>query len=483
MLSGKAKAGPSVPSLQYQARLLAQTLIQEITLNPPASTKKDFELLPEVPLRKDLDFRQTGGVDVPKATLGQNISANEGSEFFCSGHGEFALGSGTDIDHVFSYSKIRERQVELLKFLNSDLDFANIFIKEPGIDNFFDITAGTVQATRYFFKQCYNAIDNLMLLCHACNVKKSGADPLPSFEEKIFFGPEFIEDMQDRPDVGPKEGIIFPRVYATASKECSIKLGGIVFSFYAGDDGVGLGEFARNWFFETSESVLKIHREFKEVNFAALKKDLGTVRSMMLSGPTEESKKILERLCSSIPILFSVYQVFTKISASTSTSDSEDSSGKRGQQEDAERAMIAVVRLAHVIKKIKKRCKDYFGEDASKGISTLCRDLNRGEAIQIDEWRSICSYLEHFLKSGMDDGKKSIEAAKKMLAEQHIIYAKSVRLASSEAKVQEQEQTIAGLAARMDQLALELEREKVRTESDITSEPKRKVANSGNFGM
>lgn len=77
--------------------------------------------------------------------------------------------------------------------LNKDKKFAESMMKLRGMDKFFVEVEGKFYGTLFFYELYFNDIENIWLICSACNLGKSNHDPIKWLKEQWLFGPEFID--------------------------------------------------------------------------------------------------------------------------------------------------------------------------------------------------------------------------------------------------------------------------------------------------
>jgi len=128
-------------------------------------------------------------------------------------HGEYVRPSGTDGEHAMPFHDIKNNQTQLIDYLNdaANKQFADDFLKEPGINEFFrrDPNDKKIKGTGYFYKLCYNNPSNLWLLCHACNIEKTDSEVLEWFKKQENFGEPFTEALEK--DGSLRMGLIFKK--------------------------------------------------------------------------------------------------------------------------------------------------------------------------------------------------------------------------------------------------------------------------------
>jgi hypothetical protein len=233
-------------------------------------------------------FQIHSGMAAPMAVLGpqnsdsQDLSTME--EIFCSVHGDFVLVSGTDIEHGLPYALIKNRQQQLLDFLNSskNSEITNGLLQNKQMQGFFRRNPQTkaIEMSRYFGLICYNNIKNLWLMCHACNTKKNNKDPIKWFRDQKYFGDDFIKDIEQKG--GVCRGIIFDQIGGKLVG--AIEMGKGSTNIYAG--GTGLGAYANQWFKQHRGEIENLYRVFHN----EIQRDLRKVVDTAVLKPLKEGQ-------------------------------------------------------------------------------------------------------------------------------------------------------------------------------------------------
>lgn len=115
----------------------------------------------------------------------------------CLAHGDYVQVESLEADHVHAKSDIIARQMSLVNKLNTEPDFAEFVMKLDGINKFFVHIGGTYYGTLYFYELYFNDIDNIWLICGACNKHKSDKDPIAWFENQWPYGKEFFDYLSE----------------------------------------------------------------------------------------------------------------------------------------------------------------------------------------------------------------------------------------------------------------------------------------------
>ena len=121
----------------------------------------------------------------------------------CIAHGDYVKVEALQSDHLLAKERIRQRQVELVEKLNADPEFATFIMKQPGMDKFFigipdqaDPSKVIYYGTVFFYQVYFNDIDNIWLICQACNLHKSNEETVDWIQKQWLYGDEFVEYLQ-----------------------------------------------------------------------------------------------------------------------------------------------------------------------------------------------------------------------------------------------------------------------------------------------
>jgi hypothetical protein len=146
MVDITAASGSSSAATRANAKHVAKALAEELEWPTPMEQHIKDQMVSdfydkEPPDRSDLGFQTKKNANprltsTPKAVDFEKMG-DCSNDMFCPAHGEFARLSGTDIEHAMPFEKIKERQKAFLKFLNKDKAFADSFVKELGVGDFF----------------------------------------------------------------------------------------------------------------------------------------------------------------------------------------------------------------------------------------------------------------------------------------------------------------------------------------------------------
>jgi hypothetical protein len=123
-------------------------------------------------------------------------------------HGDYVLVEALQADHMQAAEHIQHRQKELIDKLNEDNKFANFLMQQPGMGKFFVQVDGKYYGTVFFYELYFNDIDNIWLICNACNLHKSDEDTLSWLQEQWAYGPEFLDHLSKLQLAGDKAGIL-----------------------------------------------------------------------------------------------------------------------------------------------------------------------------------------------------------------------------------------------------------------------------------
>lgn len=157
----------------------------------------------------------------------------------CVIHGDFIQIEAAQSDHLQPIQKIIQRQQYLINRLNEDKDFANEIMELPNMEDFFVSFNGKILGTKLFYDFYYNDIDNIWLICQACNLHKSSESPIKWLEEKWLYGKQFQQHVKDLGGV-QNDGIL-------------IKIA-----------GKGLAEVAIEWFWKNQSRYIENIKNLRE---------------------------------------------------------------------------------------------------------------------------------------------------------------------------------------------------------------------------
>ncbi len=120
-------------------------------------------------------------------------SATGGSLVPCIAHGDYVKVESLESDHVQPKETILKRQQKLVAKLNEDSQFAEFLLTRPGMNKFFVNYKGKYYGTLLFYELYFNDIDNIWLICDACNSGKSNSDVFDWFKSQWLYGEEFLD--------------------------------------------------------------------------------------------------------------------------------------------------------------------------------------------------------------------------------------------------------------------------------------------------
>lgn len=120
----------------------------------------------------------------------------------CIAHGDYVNVESLQTDHAQAKEEIQKRQQAIVARLNNDIRFANFVMSLEGIDKFFVKVGDKYYGTLYFYELYFNDIDNLWLICGACNLHKSNQESLAWFKDQWLYGDEFLDYVGRLSDTG-----------------------------------------------------------------------------------------------------------------------------------------------------------------------------------------------------------------------------------------------------------------------------------------
>jgi hypothetical protein len=110
----------------------------------------------------------------------------------CIAHGDYVDVESLQVDHAQAKEDIQQRQQVLVALLNDDPEFARFVMQLDGMNKFFVKVDEIYYGTVFFYDLYFNDIDNLWLICGACNLHKSNEDAVSWFRDQWLYGDEFI---------------------------------------------------------------------------------------------------------------------------------------------------------------------------------------------------------------------------------------------------------------------------------------------------
>lgn len=162
------------------------------------------------------------------------INTQNKEHVICMAHGDMVQIEALQADHADSADAILARQEILVEKLNENREFAEQVMAQPDSEKFFALINGKYQGTQYFYERYYNDINNIWLICQACNLHKTNKDPKDWFLQNKMFGEAFLKYIDDLGGL-KGEGLILK----------------------VGDNHKGLAETAISWFQEKQADFLK----------------------------------------------------------------------------------------------------------------------------------------------------------------------------------------------------------------------------------
>jgi hypothetical protein len=111
----------------------------------------------------------------------------------CIVHGDYVKVEALSADHMQAKSEIMRRQKALVDKLNNESEFAEFVINQEGMDKFFVKIDEQYYGTLFFYELYFNDIDNIWLICDACNREKAAQETLTWLKEQWLYGQEFLD--------------------------------------------------------------------------------------------------------------------------------------------------------------------------------------------------------------------------------------------------------------------------------------------------
>lgn len=485
---------PTPQELQNLGQRAAISLIKEMRFLGKLKNEEKLNELLDLPRRDELGFQVIKGKDAAKSDQAKgNFSAELVGLRFCIADGEVQRVNMMDIDHTVPFKYIYAKQEALLSYLNdpNNTGFTEGFLKATAsidskkisISDYFGRNAanGVVQGTRRFFRLCYNDIDNLLLICHACNIQKGASDSLEWFrKQEPFLGEHFVKAVNEAG--GLHDGIIVKKVCkATSDPGDILKIGEFNCRLHDGE-GKGLGEFVNDWFESENpgyaqdvvEAYKSIWLELKEIYELQLRSKTSDdekrrkdtqVASIKLTSMIEAQIKVIEER----------YQLTTtadvNIPSQSSHSSGDDSIDCKGRIDEVNYKIKQVLSYMHGLKKIQAiiAANDYaiatrenkielYSYYRTLGIREL--DLQKQEKFFNEIVAILQKHYSEKQKFSIDDIKQTIkEVAKK--------YSLSLQLEEALTREAEKDKEIVRLRTE-----LENEKKRSRPQSDICDNAK-----------
>ena len=407
------------------ARVFLEELHTDDLPEPRQSDKNRWikELCSEVPQRGGkIGFQEKEGQDVSKWAFSPAIAADPSEEeckrLFCMVHGEFVPSGCTASEHAYPYAKMRENQQRVLNYLNlpENRDIADIFLQCKDIEDYIrrDDADGRVKGSIYFYKRCYNIMDNLFLMCQGCNGSKGDKEPLNWFvAQEIYFGEPFVEHVNGIG--GLQEGILLPRIYreneqylrVQFSEETSVMLPSTE------SNAKGLGVVIRDWLFKHYGAIFKEHREFYINNFNPLKNHLEYLGSLLVSGNEDSAKQAAReqvKLRKDMKTLAIVqrhilgesknylYQKQVAPILGGHSSSSENSQVDEFENTDAIESYVSGKLARHSTHKLRSVIRAIYGEEFASSVYTLIKTLRATQPkLPGDSWVNIFTYFCEYM--------------------------------------------------------------------------------------
>lgn len=129
----------------------------------------------------------------------------------CLVDGDYVDLQSLALDHLMPKARIRERQESLVTKLNVEPDgeFTKAVMELPGINKFFvkaqmqEDKKPKYYGTVFFYELYFNDIDNLWLICQACNLKKSDQNTEEWLRAQWMYGDDFLDYIASQKEDSP----------------------------------------------------------------------------------------------------------------------------------------------------------------------------------------------------------------------------------------------------------------------------------------
>ena len=262
------------------------------------------------------------------------------------------------IEHATALAKFRQRQIDLLAFLNDPKNKAlsEAFLKEPNMAQLFDKdpSDSQIKGWRYFYKACYNNPQNLWLICATCNSEKSSGDFLKS-ANKDYFGDDFQEHVKKKNGTGDiQEGLLFDTVYEPSALDGTIDIGGRSVKLPDKQPMV-LGEFIRDWLTRFDGEV-DLRRVFESAINDVFKASLADYRAQL--GDEAAAERFQRRLEGDVEMAGVALKASVALHQDLSSSDEDTPKQKQGKQVRAKRGAEENIQKDHDIKVVEAFLED-----------------------------------------------------------------------------------------------------------------------------
>lgn len=492
---------------KIQGEELAKTLLHELTPSvltvAGVKTRQVKRLLDVPPTRDDLAFYKKDEEDAPKLVLRDSDIV---SDLFCMSHGDYTLQSGTDIDHATPFAVMRVRQEKLLDFLNSkdiNLEFLNGFLhcteqnkSLDTISDYFQCDAKDkkIKGTWYFHKLCYNDIENLTLMCHACNICKNSTDLitwLAHDDQEPFFGKAFLKDVEQCG--GVYDGVILQKVCKPSLQPLSlfdkyrikVNLAGYLeYTYYVTSIEyveIGLGRYVREWYYSRNQKFFEEQEDtFLRVS-QVLRAELVDSLQARAHGDelafTRLMRKFSQQTTEIVGLIAAMKDFFLqkiRDSSVESSSSSDDSQEAQMRQDQSRQEAVARNFKMHSMKKIKRFLENILDIPPDDFKSLWNQYSQQWVTNQsYDAVDHMCTDLFNKLMDKLLEQKKQIPDSKKIqitipaleeilktVYETHAranitvtqLAAKDETIAAKDEKIAAKDETIAALEAKIGQL-------------------------------
>lgn len=407
----------------FLGKELARVLLGELRsdgLPEPASHDRDRwikDLQKDIPKRGGvISFRTIEGQDAPKWEFAVHVASDPTQEdykrLFCMAHGEFIPSGDTASEHVYPYAHIRDNQQRLLNFLNADENkaIADSFLLYPHIAEYLRRDEnGVVSGTTYFYKQCYNIMDNLFLMCQSCNSSKGDNLPLSWFEgQRTYFGAPFIEHIDSLG--GLHEGILLPRVYREKDTDLPVQLSAQtrVRLPSAGIEARSLGIVVQEWFFDHYGEIFRDHQQFYTQNFEPLKAHLEHLGALLISENEDKVKeaakkqlKLRKEMKRLTAIQQSILARNASVASSNLSSQSTSSESSEVDQIDTQsitEAYISERQIGHATHNMRNIIRDMYDESLAKEIYAHIGELRKKKLkLPGSSWQNILAEFGYYM--------------------------------------------------------------------------------------
>jgi hypothetical protein len=283
----------------------------------------------------------------------------------CIADGDYVSVQSIEADHLQAKEEIMRRQIDLVDMLNDDPSFAEFVMNLDGMNKFFVKAQmpGDLEekyyGTLFFYELYFNDIENIWLICHACNHIKSNDDVYQWLESKWLYGKEFLSYIAR--EVDREQRRLMPEGQSILRKT---------------ETGKGLAQVAIKWFWERHGTYIANTREFlrdiqipikilnKRVDYA-----VGVAARTLALGDIQKAEFFQESLKIRIELASKVVEM---PGLDVSTSEEDTVTGKRPlviKSSEGELIPYTLEEAKSAAARVKNKIADIIEEESQKELS------------------------------------------------------------------------------------------------------------------